>query len=258
VQPSPWAWSPAWPEIAAVLVAAAGYGLSLPHRPGRLHLAAFGGGIVLLLAVLATPVETLATEYLLSAHLVQNVVLAEWAPALLVAGLTPAAAATLARLRAVALLTRPPVALALWVAVYVAWHVPAAYDAALRHPSTILPLEHACYLLAGIALWWPVFQSAPWTMSAAAKAGYLFGAFLLASPIGLALALVGSPIYDFYEAAPRAFELAPLRDQQLAGILMSGAEAIVFFALFAFFFLRFLAEEDRAQRPDARPSAPRG
>jgi len=252
VEPSPWAWEPAWLEVGAVLALAAAYCLSLHGRPAsRGRIALFAAGAGLLLAVLATPLETLATEYLLSAHLVQNVVLAEWAPALLVAGVAPATAGALGRRRALRHLTRPAVALPLWVAVYLAWHVPAAYDAALRHPSTLLPVEHACYLIAGLLLWWPVLQSTPWALSAGAKAGYLFGAFLLASPIGFALALVGTPIYDFYEAAPRPFDISPLRDQQLAGILMSGAEALVFFALFAHYFLRFLAEEDRAQVPPA-------
>ena len=40
----------------------------------------------LLVAALVTPLDTLAREYLVWAHLLQNVVLAEWAPLLLVLG----------------------------------------------------------------------------------------------------------------------------------------------------------------------------
>ena len=56
----------------------------------------FGQGaamMVLLLAVTITPLETIAMNYLLVVHLLQNVVLAEWAPALLVLGLPPVLAA---------------------------------------------------------------------------------------------------------------------------------------------------------------------
>jgi cytochrome c oxidase assembly factor CtaG len=250
VDPSPWAWKPAWPEVAFVLGLTAVYALSLRSFPAsRWRRLSFAAAAALLLAAFATPVQPLATRYLLSAHLLQNVILAEWAPALVVLAVPPAAAAALGRAGAVRFLTRPLVALPVWIATYVAWHVPSAYDAALRHADSVLLVEHACYFLAGLALWWPVFQAEPWALGPGPKAAYLFAAFLLASPLGLALAFVPSPIYDFYEGAARIWGLSALRDQQIAGILMSGAEAMVFFALFAAFFLRFLAEEDKAEVP---------
>ena len=36
------------------------------------------------------------------------------------------------------------------------WHIPAAYDTALRNPSTLLHLEHLCYFVTGLVVWWPV------------------------------------------------------------------------------------------------------
>ena len=57
----------------------------------------------------------------------------------------PVAAAAAARKYAtVRVLTHPLVALPLWLATYYTWHIPAAYDTALRHPSTMLHLEHLC------------------------------------------------------------------------------------------------------------------
>ena len=53
---------------------------------------------------------------LLSAHLIQNVAIAEWAPALLVAGLPPALGEFVARAPGARALTRPTVALPLWFA----------------------------------------------------------------------------------------------------------------------------------------------
>src|SRR5918994_1381065 len=95
------------------------------------RIGCFAAGIALLLAVTITPIETIALNYLLSAHLVQNVVLAEWAPLLAVLGIPPALAA-----RAPSV---PPLpALMLWVVNYGVWHLPWAYDAALRHPHSLL------------------------------------------------------------------------------------------------------------------------
>lgn len=84
------------------------------------------------------------------------------------------------------------------------------------------------------------------------KAGYLFAAFALASPIGLLLALLPEPVYDFYLEAPRElWGLSPLADQQLAGVTMSLEQAAVFFAAFALYFARFLREQDTADEPPA-------
>lgn len=194
-----------------------------------------------------TPLDALM-YHLLSAHLLQNVILAEWAPALLVLGLPPALAAQLGRVPTMRMLTRPPVALGLWLATYFLWHLPAAYDAALRS-YTLIHLEHACYLAAGALFWWPIFQDVPHRLSSAARALYLFLAFVLSSPIGLLLALLPEPVYDWYVEGGGLWGLSPETDQQVAGVTMSVEQAIVFFAVFAVFFFRFLAEEEAAAGP---------
>jgi cytochrome c oxidase assembly factor CtaG len=78
------------------------------------------------------------------------------------------------------------------------------------------------------------------------KALYLFGAFVLASPLGLLLALLPSAVYSFYEQAPRIWDLSPLADQQIAGVTMATEQAIVFFAVFAVYLRRFFLEEQNA------------
>lgn len=191
-----------------------------------------------------TPLEALS-YHLLSAHLLQNVILAEWAPALLVLGIPPFVAERIARLPGIGRLTRPPVALGLWLLTYFAWHLPPAYDTALEHPATLLHLEHATYLFVGALLWWPVFQDAPHRISNAARALYLFAAFVLASPVGLLLALVPDAAYDYYVEGGGLWGLSPEADQQIAGVTMSVEQAIVFFGVFAVYFFRFLAEEER-------------
>jgi len=245
VAPEPWSWQAAWVELAAVAVLVAAYVLGARrHRPSHRRIASFAGAVALLLVATVTPLATLAVHYLLSAHLVQNVALAEWIPLLLVASVPPGLAATLARPRAVRLLTSPFVALPLWLAAYAAWHVPALYDAALRNHA-LLHLEHLTYLVTGLLLWWPVLQERPWRLTDGARCAYLFTAFVFASPLGLLLALLPSPAYDFYEEAPRIWDLTALADQQIAGIAMAVSEAIVFFTAFTVFFVRFMAQEDR-------------
>jgi hypothetical protein len=67
---------------------------------------------------------------------------------------------------------------------------------------------------------------------------------------------VPDAIYDFYVDAPeRLWGLSPLEDQQLAGILMAFEQAIVFFAVLAFWFVRFFAEDERRADLDEREAA---
>jgi cytochrome c oxidase assembly factor CtaG len=242
--PSASNWYPAWEEIAVLLLLGGAYfGTARRWAAATRHKVCFGTGLVLALVAVATPVATVALDYLVSAHLLQNVVLAEWAPLLLVLGVPPELGARLARHRVVRALTRPFVALPIWLATYALWHVPSAYEAALHH-RLLLDLEHLSYLVAGLLLWWPVFQDEPWRLPSGGKAAYLFAAFVLASPLGLILALLPSPLYDTYVHAPRLWGISPIEDQQLGGTLMAVSEALVFFGLLAYFFARFMAEED--------------
>jgi cytochrome c oxidase assembly factor CtaG len=206
------------------------------ERPERRRVVAAIAGLALIVAAFVTELQPLALHTFLWAHLLQNVVLAEWAPALLVFAVPPALGRRAAELQ----IFRPQVSLPVWLLTYVAWHLPWVYDFALRHPHSFLHLEHVMYLGAGIALWWPVIHG---RYSSGAKAAYVFAAFLLASPIGLVLALVPRPIYSFYEHAPRSWGPGPLGDQQLAGVTMAVEQAIVFFAVFTLYLLRFLREE---------------
>jgi putative membrane protein len=214
----------------------------------RPRLAAGALGLVLVFAAFFTELEPLANHTFLWAHLLQNVVLAEWVPALLLLAVPPRVAERAARFP----LFRPLVALPLWLAVYYVWHLPWIYDTALRHPHSLLHLEHLSYLAAGICVWWPVVHG---KSSAGAKAAYLFAAFVLASPLGLLLALIPRAIYPFYVHAPRTWGPSPLADQQIAGVTMAAEEAVVFFGAFAAYLLRFLADEQA--RGAFSPSAPR-
>jgi putative membrane protein len=255
VDPYRWSWNPEALFLVPLLTVA--YFLALRRFPApRWRIACFVTAMVLLLLVTITPLETIAMNYLLVIHLLQNVVLAEWAPLLVVLGIPPTFAATLSRPGLVRTLTHPAVALPLWLANYMLWHLPWLYDTALENPHSLLHLEHALYFATGVAMWWSVVQDEPHRFGAGIRAGVVFAAFILGSPIGLVLALVPDAVYDFYVDAPeRLWGLSALEDQQIAGILMAVEQASVFFAVFALYFLRFLAEEERREDLDPRETA---
>ena len=248
MRPDPYAWSVHGEALLATSLLIAGYLYGTRHeRVSRARLASFWTGIALLVAAAVTPLDALAF-HLLSAHLLQNVVLAEWAPALIVFGVPAGLAATLAREPLVRALTRPVVALPIWLLTYFAWHTPWLYDTALRHPLTLLHLEHALYFGAGCLLWWPVAQDVPHRLDDGARALYIFLAFVLASPLGLLMALVPTPIYDYYDEGAGLWGLSALTDQQIAGVTMAMEQAIVFFAVFSYYLARFLRAQEAEEQ----------
>ena len=237
----PYAWSLNFEALVLVPGLALAYAfIARRYAVPRWRIVCFAAGLALILIVFVTPLHTIALHYLLSIHLLQNVVLAEWAPALCVLGLP-------SNLPVPKLLTHPFVALPLWAGTYFVWHVPAIYDSALRHPQTLLHLEHLCYFVTGLLFWWPVLHDEPHHVTSGARAMYLFLAFVVASPLGLLLALIPRAVYDFYVDAPhRLWGLSPLTDQQIGGTARALEQAAVLFAAGAYFFLRFLAGEGRA------------
>ena len=195
----PYAWT--WNEETLVLVPglAVGYAIWVKQLGAeRWRVACFAAAALLILAFGISPLHEISIHYLLLIHLLQNVVLAEWAPFLLVISLPATLAGTLVGPRWMQRLTHPAVTLPLWLANYAVWHVPAVYDAALRREHSLLHLEHLAYLATGVLVWWPVLQDVPRRLSAGARVLYVFGAFVLAAPIGLVLALVQSPAYSVY------------------------------------------------------------
>ena len=235
---------PAW--AAAIVIAAIDYAVVVRswRRRGvetpRWRMAAFAAGLALIAIALLSPLEHIALTSLLSVHLLQNVILADWAPPLLVLGLTAAMIAACERRRPVRLVTSPAFALAYWLAAWYVLHIPAVYGYALTH-RWALGIEHLVFLTAGIVFWWPVL--APGRMQPGPKLVYLFGAFIAAAPVALALALT-HPQYSFYVHAPRLWGISPLEDQQLGAIAMALEQAAILFAACSVVFFRLMAEDE--------------
>jgi len=242
---SPYAWQ-ADVDTTVVIPALALLYLYAVGRAGapRWRVVCFAASLAFLAVAFWTPLHQLGLHYLLTAHLLQNVILAEWAPLLAILGVSRPMAAAASRMRAFRTLVHPAVALPLWIVDYYAWHVPPVYDYALDHQSWLIHVEHACYFATGLLVWWPLVQDVPRRLASGARAAYAFAAFVLAAPIGLLLALLPRPAYDFYvDARPRVWGLSALTDQQIAGVTMASEQALVLFVVFLYWFRRFLSEE---------------
>jgi putative membrane protein len=242
---SPYAWQ-ADVDTTVVIPALSLLYLFLVGRFGapRWRIGCFAGSMVLLAVAFWTPLHHLGLHYLLTAHLLQNVILAEWAPLLAVLGISRPMTAAVSRFRGWRVAVHPAVALPVWLVDYFVWHVPPIYDYALGHQSWLIHVEHACYFGTGILVWWPLVHDVPRRLASGARAGYAFAAFLLASPIGLLLALLPRPAYGYYvDVQTRVWGLSPLTDQEIAGVTMASEQALVLFVVFLYWFRRFLAAD---------------
>jgi cytochrome c oxidase assembly factor CtaG len=232
--------------LALVALAALAYARAArSYRPGKGRAAVFALGLFLIAAPLDSPLETIAANYLLVAHLAQNAIVADWAPPLLVLGLTPEMRRALAARggRAFALATTPALALPLWLGAWYGVHLPPFYEWALR-TGWGLSVEHAILIGVGLLFWWPPFEPQPRRLTAPLALAYL-GAGFVASPwLALAYIFFPRPLYGFYADAPRIWDLSPRTDQALGGMLMQTEMALVFLALIIHLFLKLASEEE--------------
>jgi cytochrome c oxidase assembly factor CtaG len=218
------------------------------EHPGGGRIAVFFLGLALSTVPVNSPLETISAHYLLLAHLLQNALIADWGPPLLILGLTPAMRRGVAAAcgRPLELVTRPVIALPLWLLVWYGVHLPVFYDWALRD-SWPLTLEHLLLVAAGLVFWWAILGE-PKRLSSLGILAYLGIAFITAPWLSLAYIFASHPYYSFYAEAPRLWGMSPTRDQNLAGILMNAEQTSIFFVALAWMLLRVLAEEDEAQR----------
>ncbi len=248
--PSPW--SPTFEPLFAVLAALAVWAYVRAwrrERPGAGRLVAFVTGAALIAVSLNSPLETIAVHYLVLFHLLQNVMIADWAPPLLLIGLTPAMRETVARHGGspFAAVTNPFVALPVWLVGWYVIHLAGVYDYALREPW-LLNVEHAVMVSIGLLFWWPIICDAPRSVPTLARIAYVFSAFVLSAFLGLALTF-SPPFYGYYESLPhRLWGMSAAKDQNLGGILMTTEQAVVLFAAVVWLLLKLFREEDEAER----------
>jgi cytochrome c oxidase assembly factor CtaG len=253
----------AWDPAPAVLVGAGGV-LALfvrafvrLRRRGRADHADWSRPLLFLIAValgtlpLVSPLDEVGDSHLLSGHMLQHVLIGDAAPALALVALrgplffflVPAAVlGRLARLHALrrflAFLLDPVTSLAVWMLVIAGWHVPVAYDYALRN-ETVHDLEHLSFVLAGVLVWMQIVDPARRRgLSPAQRLGYMLVIFAAGAVLAGLLVSSPAPLYPAYAAVgPQLFGISPLRDQQLAGIVMV-AEQLATLGACCYFLLR--------------------
>jgi putative membrane protein len=217
-------------------------------------------GLVIIWLAIASPLDGFA-DALLSAHMVEHLLLMSFVPPLLLLGnpqvpllrglphgFVVCVLGPLLRMhwlrRLGRSLTTPVVAWLVMNLVFLGWHVPAAYDFALEHEHWH-EFEHICFLGASIVFWWPVVR--PWPASVRYPGWimlpYLVGADVVNTALSAFLAFCDRPVYRYYLEQPNLFHIDPLTDQIVGAVIMWVVGSIVFLVPAVFVTVRLLQQD---------------
>ena len=201
--------------------------------------AVFTAAVSLGVLAVVSPLDSIGEQDLVSAHMLQHVVIADLVPALLLVALqgpllgfaTPRpvlrGVARRGPLRsALGLLLLPPVAFACWAAAIGVWHVPGPYEAAVANPWWH-DVEHMTFLLGGLLVWAQLVDPARrGSMGPTARVAY--AVCLLAAGGALVNVLVFSgPLFPSYaRLSDRPLGLSAAGDQQAAGLVMLAEQTL--------------------------------
>jgi cytochrome c oxidase assembly factor CtaG len=243
-----------------------------PRNPvPRRRSAFFALGLVTLLIALDSGLARYDTA-LLSAHMVQHLLLTLVAPPLLALAapvtllLRVVSAATRRRVllpvlhsRPVRVLAFPPIAWLLFAGVMWASHFSPLFDAALED-ELVHRLEHGLFLGTALLFWWPVVGAdpAPWRMSWPARLLYVGLQMPQNTFLALAISSSSRPLYPHYATLTQPWLPDALADQRIAGgIMWLGGDLLFLAALLACVGAWLRHDELRAEQTDRRADAER-
>jgi cytochrome c oxidase assembly factor CtaG len=258
-------WSlPIWLTLSIVITAAIylrGWLAIRKTRPEQftdIRLASFLSGLSVLWLAIGSPMDGFA-DALLSAHMVEHLLLMSAVPPLLLYGLPvvpllrglpePLRRGIVGPLLRVSALRHfghwlvtPIVAWLLMNFTFLAWHVPAAYDFALEHENWHA-VEHLCFLGTSILFWWCILW--PWPAQTHRRNWgiliYLVAADVVNTMLSAFLAFCDRPVYRFYLDHPNPFHVDPTQDQVLGAAIMWVLGSLAFLAPAMVITLRLLS-----------------
>lgn len=262
IQTLPWDWSFEPMVMGGIVIAAllywrgTVYGLKagLARSVNWWRCAAFGGGLLMLVLALESPLDAWSETYL-SMHMVQHMFLIFGAAPLLLFGapMMPIWRALPLGARRTSLrwlmlhprprrfslgfgrfISSPGWVWVIFVGDFIGWHAPALYDLALRNQN-VHDLEHMLFLVTGLLFWAQAIPSAPLKprLGYGAQALYTLSAGFTIQVVSLAMTFSGTPLYNHYATVERpAGAISVMVDQTSAGALMNLVAMIVFGGVF--------------------------
>jgi cytochrome c oxidase assembly factor CtaG len=214
-------------------------------------------GLLLIWIAMASPLATLDHE-MLTAHMVQHLLLMTLAPPLILLGMPRKLLAhgLLQRFlqaigrplrsepmqQSASVVTHPAICWLTAAGTLVVWHIPSVFMLGLRSQMWH-GAEQASFLATGLLFWWPVVRPSPnsWKWPESSILLYLFLATLPCDILSGFLVFCDRVVYPVFLSSPRSFGLSALEDQQCAGALMWTCVTFVYVIAGAVFTARLLS-----------------
>jgi putative membrane protein len=202
-----------------------GRGVSVPR------VCSFAAGQAAVAVALISPLDTLGGT-LLSAHMAQHGVLAGIAPPLLLLGhpglvfawaVRGQSARAMAPLWHAAATIEPQLSGLLFATLFYGvttwvWHAPSLFGAAVQY-DWVHAAQHLSFFVPAMFFWNALLGVASPRRAACATAA-AFATFMHTGLLGGLITMAPEPLYVAYVGRTAAWNLTPLADQQLAGVLM--------------------------------------
>lgn len=130
-------------------------------------------------------------------------------------------------------------ALALWL-----WHLPMLYQATLRS-DWLHAAQHLSFFVSATLFWSALYGSGRSAMSYGKATVYVFATAAHCSALGALLTFSSVLWYPAYTTAQHPWNITPLEDQQLGGLLMWVPSGVVFLAIGLILFARWVQLSER-------------
>jgi caa(3)-type oxidase subunit IV len=159
-------------------------------------------------------------------------------------------------------LTRPVLCYVLFNVTVAAWHVPALYNAAVRHHEVHI-FQHLMFMSTAVLMWWPLLGRVP-RFPRLPYPGQMLYCFLMAVPmtiVAVYIAMADSILYPGYAAAPRLWGISPLFDQHLGGLIMWVPGGLFFYGVMTVVFFKWAnrqRDDEAGAQVDWRPGMTTG
>jgi len=221
-----------------------------PYPTG--HAGRFYAALVIFYLAIGSPLDQVGERFLLTAHMLQHMLLIYPAAILFLTGLPSWLVTRLfghpSLRRPLRVVFHPGSCLVAYVAIISIWHLPSLYDWALRD-KFVHVVEHVTFFGAALLFWWPIFS--PSREFPPIKYGmqmiYLLAGTIMMTPLFAYLAFSSEILYPTYEFAPRVFPNFSAEQDQLLGAatMKLGGMFVSFLALIRAFYLWYQATEKK-------------
>lgn len=129
--------------------------------------------------------------------------------------------------------------IALWV-----WHIPVLFDATLSH-GLVHAAQHASFLGTALLFWATLMYGHAGKRAYGTGILYVFTTAIHTSILGALLTFASSPWYAIYQHTAAFWDLFPLEDQQLGGLIMWVPAGVTYIIVGLWLFAGWIRDSDR-------------